>query len=80
MIEEGTPRRHEVVQHPVDFISIENRVDRGDFTSFDEVVEDIRLAFFYAVEYNGMDQGYSERAGRLSQEFEANLRNMRGKE
>lgn len=66
------PKYSETIKKPMDLMTLENNVNDGKYSSFEEFIADLMLIFSNCYEYNGPDTIYSKTAVQL-EEFVTNL-------
>lgn len=63
------PGYHEQISMPMDYVTVESRLEKKHYTTREEFETDIKLIFNNCIEYNGDDSEYSDLAKQMLEEF-----------
>ncbi|XP_075229523.1 CECR2 histone acetyl-lysine reader dikar isoform X2 [Lycorma delicatula] len=69
--EEYAPRYYSVITHPMDLQRMEDKLDNGEYLTFNDFKADFQLIVDNCRQYNGSDNEYTEMVGKLQEAFEA---------
>ncbi|XP_031548780.1 cat eye syndrome critical region protein 2-like isoform X2 [Actinia tenebrosa] len=72
--ESYAPQYHEIIEHPMDLSTIEEKLDKGEYKTLDEFQNDMQLMFDNCDEYNGPDSMYTKMANTLKAAFERQIK------
>ncbi|XP_041367333.1 uncharacterized protein LOC121381963 isoform X2 [Gigantopelta aegis] len=72
--EETVPDYYEIIKHPIDLNTIEKKLDRNEYTSREEFIEDFRLMFDNCEKYNGPDNDFTYMSRTVEKLFNNRVR------
>lgn len=65
----------QTIEHPMDYGTIKEKLEKGKYATALNVAEDVRLVSFNCLKYNGKDHKFSKWVTELEQKFENAMRN-----
>ncbi|KAG8277551.1 hypothetical protein J6590_040558 [Homalodisca vitripennis] len=69
--EEYAPRYYSVIAKPMDLQRMEDKLDAGEYSSFNDFKSDFQLIVDNCRQYNGSENEYTEMVGKLQEAFDA---------
>jgi hypothetical protein len=64
------PGYHEQISMPMDYSTVESRLEKRHYSTREEFETDVKLIFNNCIEYNGVESEYSELANQMLIEFQ----------
>ncbi|VDP05646.1 unnamed protein product [Soboliphyme baturini] len=63
------PDYRDIVQHPMDFETMQHKIESRDYTNKCQFIDDMNLVFLNCLQYNGLKSEYTKLAQRLERVF-----------
>ncbi|EHY60693.1 transcription initiation at TATA-containing promoter protein [Exophiala dermatitidis] len=70
------PTYFEVIKHPMDLGTIDQRLKRNEYTSVAAFISDFELIVDNCVKFNGPDHGVTQAARKMQSSFNSQMRNL----